>query len=98
MYISTIPPITNRAVTIPISAKIMVFCAKIDFLCNSVFASRKLLDMAIEYAVSSINPNGVSKSASGLTSASSGVATCIAAKANPVDQAEKSPKPPQILE
>ena len=48
MYISTTPPITSRAVTIPISAKIMVFSAKIDFLLSMVFASKTLLDMAME--------------------------------------------------
>ena len=52
----------------------------------------KLLEMPNEYATNSIKPNGDKKRIeSGGMSASSGVVEAIAAKANPVDQAEKSP-------
>ena len=53
----------------------------------------KLLEMPIEYAVISISPNGDKKSIeSGGISPISGTVVAIAAKANPVDQAEKIPQ------
>ena len=52
----------------------------------------KLLEIPKEYATSSMNPNGDKKRiASGGSSPLSGAITTIAAKAKPVDQAEKSP-------
>jgi len=52
----------------------------------------KLLEMPKEYAVISISPNGDKKRIeSGGISAISGTVEAIAAKANPVDQAEKIP-------
>ena len=52
----------------------------------------KLLDIPREYAESSINPKGVKKRIeSGGISAICGAVVAIAAKANPVDQAENSP-------
>lgn len=52
----------------------------------------KLLDVAIEYAVSSMIPKGERKRiASGGTFANSGVIETIAEKAKPVDQAENNP-------
>ena len=52
----------------------------------------KLLDVAIEYAVSSMIPNGDKKRiVSGGTFANSGVTETIAEKANPVDQAANNP-------
>jgi len=54
--------------------------------------SMKLLEMPIEYAAISIKPNGVKKRIeSGGISPTSGIVVTIAAKANPVDQAENSP-------
>lgn len=53
----------------------------------------KLLEIPIEYAVSSINPNGdKNRIVSGGTSARIGAVVTIAAKAKPVDQAEKIPQ------
>ena len=52
----------------------------------------KLLEIPKEYAASSISPNGEkSKIVSGGMDDSSGAATIMDAKANPVDQAEKRP-------
>jgi len=52
----------------------------------------KLLEIPIEYATTSINPNGDKKRIeSGGISPISGTVETIAAKANPVDQAEKIP-------
>ena len=52
----------------------------------------KLLDVAIEYAVSSMIPNGDKKRiASGGIFANSGEIEIIAEKAKPVDQAENNP-------
>jgi len=52
----------------------------------------KLLEIPKEYAKISISPNGDKKrSESGGISPISGIVEAIAAKANPVDQAEKSP-------
>jgi len=53
----------------------------------------KLREIPNEYAVSSINPNGdKNRIASGWTSCKIGVVVVIAANANPVDHAEKSPQ------
>ena len=53
----------------------------------------KLLDVASEYAKSSINPNGERyRIVTGGISANSGVIVTIAANANPVDQAENRPQ------
>jgi len=52
----------------------------------------KLLEMPKEYAKTSISPNGDKKRIeSGGISPISGIVEAIAAKANPVDQAEKIP-------
>lgn len=64
---------------------------RLDFLYTTLI-NMKLLDVAIEYAVSSIIPNGDRKRiASGGTFANSGEIETIAEKANPVDQAENNP-------
>ena len=52
----------------------------------------KLLETPREYATSSISPNGEkNRIVSGGMDDSSGIATTMDAKANPVDQAEKRP-------
>ena len=64
---------------------------KLVFLDISLI-SMKLLDVAIEYAVSSIIPNGEKKRiVSGEIFVNSGVIETIAEKAKPVDQAENNP-------
>ena len=92
IYISTMPPINNKPVTIPISINIALFSVKIDVLFMIFSINKTLLDIAMEYAASSIKPNGVNRTASGLSELNSGVPAEIAANANPVEYAANSPQ------
>ena len=92
IYISTIPPINNKPVTIPISINIVFFSLKIGIFFMIFSINKTLLDMAMEYAATSIKPNGVNRTANGLSELSSGVPAEIAANANPVEYAENSPQ------
>jgi len=94
IYASIIPPANNKPTTIPTSTAICCHCFRIGSFLTSPTIRIKLRDMAIEYAASSINPNGVAKIiAIGGIFANNGSVVERAANANPVENAEKIPQP-----
>lgn len=92
MKSSKYPPAKRSPITIPISIAVgLINGIRLVFF-DIALINMKLLDVAIEYAVSSMIPNGERKRiVSGGIFANSGETETIAEKANPVDHAENNP-------